>query len=237
MFLINGAESETLAVNDRGVQFGDGCFTTARILRGQVQLLSAHLARLQTTCEKLFIPYDDWALLAQEMARLAQPHQDGVLKVIITRGAGGRGYSAAGCVNPTRILSVSPRPAHYLRWREEGISLSLSPVRLGRNPSLAGLKHLNRLEQVLIRSHLEQTDADEALVLDSDGWLTECCAANVFGVKDPTSLPRASIRRGSTVLCASTFSLSWHHRRFALEKPPCVPRRYAKPMRSWSVTP
>ena len=180
MFLINGAESETLAVNDRGVQFGDGCFTTARILRGQVQLLSAHLARLQTTCEKLFIPYDDWALLAQEMARLAQPHQDGVLKVIITRGAGGRGYSAAGCVNPTRILSVSPWPAHYLRWREEGISLSLSPVRLGRNPSLAGLKHLNRLEQVLIRSHLEQTDADEALVLDSDGWLTECCAANVF---------------------------------------------------------
>lgn len=184
MFLINGAESETLAVNDRGVQFGDGCFTTARILRGQVQLLSAHLARLQTTCEKLFIPYDDWALLAQEMARLAQPHQDGVLKVIITRGAGGRGYSAAGCVNPTRILSVSPRPAHYLRWREEGISLSLSPVRLGRNPSLAGLKHLNRLEQVLIRSHLEQTDADEALVLDSEGWVTECCAANVFWRKD-----------------------------------------------------
>ena len=184
MFLINGAESETLAVNDRGAQFGDGCFTTARIRRGQVQLLSAHLARLQTTCEKLFIPYDDWALLAQEMARLAQPHQDGVLKVIITRGAGGRGYSAAGCVNPTRILSVSPRPAHYLRWREEGISLSLSPVRLGRNPSLAGLKHLNRLEQVLIRSHLEQTDADEALVLDSEGWVTECCAANVFWRKD-----------------------------------------------------
>lgn len=58
--------------------------------------------------------------------------------------------------------------------------MTLSPVRLGRNPSLAGLKHLNRLEQVLIRSHLEQTDADEALVLDSDGWLTECCAANLF---------------------------------------------------------
>ena len=130
MYLLNGAWANVLPVNDRGVQFGDGCFTTARILRGQVQLLSAHLARLQTTCEKLFIPYDDWVLLAQEMALLAQPHQDGVLKVIITRGAGGRGYSAAGCVNPTRILSVSPRPAHYLRWREEGISLSLSPVRL-----------------------------------------------------------------------------------------------------------
>lgn len=89
MYLINGAESETLAVNDRSVQFGDGCFTTARIVRGRVQLLSAHLARLQKACEQLFIPYDGWALLAQEMAHLAQPHQDGVLKVIITRGAGG----------------------------------------------------------------------------------------------------------------------------------------------------
>ncbi|WP_257895800.1 aminotransferase class IV, partial [Enterobacter roggenkampii] len=71
-------------------------------------------------------------------------------------------------------------PAHYARWREEGVTLTLSPVRLGRNPMLAGLKHLNRLEQVLIRTHLEQTDADEALVLDSEGRITECCAANLF---------------------------------------------------------
>ncbi|HBD5454829.1 TPA: aminodeoxychorismate lyase, partial [Escherichia coli] len=66
------------------------------------------------------------------------------------------------------------------RLRNEGITLALSPVRLGRNPHLAGIKHLNRLEQVLIRSHLEQTNADEALVLDSEGWVTECCAANLF---------------------------------------------------------
>ncbi|MDG1642693.1 aminodeoxychorismate lyase [Klebsiella huaxiensis] len=180
MFMINGTESETLAVNDRGVQFGDGCFTTARIIGGRVQFLPAHLARLQTTCERLLITFSDWKVLAEEMQRLAQPCQEGVLKVMITRGAGGRGYSTVGCTNPTRILSVSPYPAHYARWREEGVSVSLSPMQLGRNPSLAGLKHLNRLEQVLIRSHLEQMDADEALVLDSEGWLTECCAANVF---------------------------------------------------------
>ena len=173
MYLLNGAWANVLPVNDRGVQFGDGCFTTARIVAGQVQFLNAHLTRLQTTCKKLFIPFNDWELLAGEMARLAQPHSDGVLKAIITRGVGGRGYSAAGCVNPSRILSVSPYPGHYHRWRKEGISVSLSPVQLGCNPLLAGLKHLNRLEQVLIRSHLEQTDADEALVLDSEGWLTE----------------------------------------------------------------
>ena len=161
MFLINGVEQDTLAANDRAVQFGDGCFTTARIQHGQVALLDTHLQRLQTTCEKLRIPFDDWLTLSDEMQRLARPHAQGVLKV-------------------TRILSVSPLPAHYARWREEGITLTRSPVTLGRNPWLAGLKHLNRLEQVLIRSHLEQTDADEALVLDSDGWLTECCAANLF---------------------------------------------------------
>lgn len=184
MFLINGVEQDVLAANDRATQFGDGCFTTARVINGQVCFLDAHLTRLQTTCEKLFIPYMEWQALSQEMQSLAMPHREAVIKVIISRGVGGRGYSASGCAQPTRMVSVSSFPAHYARWRAEGITLALSPIRLGRNPSLAGLKHLNRLEQILIRSHLEQTDADEALVLDSEGWVTECCAANLFWRKD-----------------------------------------------------
>ncbi|HIE2219572.1 TPA: aminodeoxychorismate lyase, partial [Serratia marcescens] len=104
----------------------------------------------------------------------------GVVKAILTRGSGGRGYSPTGCENPTRIVARSSYPAHYLQWREQGITLALSPVALARNPLLAGLKHLNRLEQVLIRAHLDQTAADEALVLDTAGMLVECCAANLF---------------------------------------------------------
>lgn len=180
MFLINGIKQAQLPANDRAIQFGDGCFTTARIVEGKVCLLNAHLHRLQTACERLFIPFAQWAELAKEMAEQALGINRGVLKVIISRGSGGRGYSATGCLHPVRILSVSAYPAHYDRWRTEGIALTLSPVRLGRNPQLAGIKHLNRLEQVLIRSHLEQTDADEALVLDSEGFITECCAANLF---------------------------------------------------------
>lgn len=180
MFLINGAWQDSLPANDRAIQFGDGCFTTARIREGRVQLLDAHLARLRLACERLFIPFDAWSTLETEMVELAIRQANGVLKVIISRGGGGRGYSPAGCNTPTRLLSLSPPPAHYPAWREQGITLTLSPVRLGRNPQLAGIKHLNRLEQVLIRSHLEQSDADEALVLDSEGWVTECCAANLF---------------------------------------------------------
>lgn len=184
MFLINGCQQDMLAASDRATQFGDGCFTTARIIDGKVSLLAAHLQRLQDTCQKLLISFEKWPELQREMEMLAAAHTRGVLKVIISRGSGGRGYSGANCHSASRILSVSAWPAHYDCWREQGITLALSPVRLGRNPMLAGLKHLNRLEQVLIRSHLEQTDADEALVLDSEGWVTECCAANVFWRKD-----------------------------------------------------
>lgn len=180
MFLINGLEQNTLAVNDRATQFGDGSFTTARIVEGRVQLLAAHIERLQQACERLSIRFNDWHVLAQEMAMLAVKQGHGVLKVIISRGPGGRGYSGSNCDSPTRILSTSAAPAHYTQWKQNGVKLALSPVTLGRNPYLAGIKHLNRLEQVLIRTHLEQTDADEALVLDSDGWVTECCAANLF---------------------------------------------------------
>lgn len=180
MFFINGKPQSDLPVDDRATQFGDGCFTTARVVDGKIHFLPSHLQRLYDACQRLMIPFHEWSLLEQEMQSLAGEHAQAVLKVILSRGSGGRGYSSNACVNPTRILSISAWPVHYQRWREEGISLTLSPVRLGRNPLLAGIKHLNRLEQVLIRAHLEQTDAHDALVLDSEGWLTECCAANIF---------------------------------------------------------
>lgn len=180
MYFINGQWQDALPVNDRAVQFGDGCFTTACITDGGIRFLEDHLRRLQQGCEALMIGPLDWQLLVDEMKQLAAAEMKAVLKVIISRGAGGRGYSAANCTQPTRILSVSPYPDFYLAWREQGVTLALSPVRLGLNPTLAGIKHLNRLEQVLVRTHLEQTDAHEALVLDSEGSLVECCAANLF---------------------------------------------------------
>ncbi|ELY2664821.1 aminodeoxychorismate lyase [Cronobacter sakazakii] len=186
MLLINGIEQDCLSATDRAVQFGDGCFTTARVRDGVVHLLEAHLARLREGCERLMIPMPDIDTLRDEMRQAAQGQGSAVVKVIISRGAGKRGYSIAGCDAPTRIVSRGAYPDFYSEWRERGVSLATSPVRLGRNPYLAGIKHLNRLEQVLIRTQLEQTPADEALVLDSEGWVTECCAANLFWRKGKT---------------------------------------------------
>lgn len=177
---INGEPQNKIAAQDRAVQFGDGCFTTARVVQGQVQLLEAHLLRLRQGCERLLIDGVDWQRLRAEMVAAASTVNEGVLKAILTRGSGGRGYSAAGCGHPTRIVSLSAYPGHYHTLRERGARLALSPVRLAKNPLLAGIKHLNRLEQVLIRTRLEQTGADEALVLDTDAMVVECCAANLF---------------------------------------------------------
>ncbi|MFS2223999.1 aminodeoxychorismate lyase [Pantoea sp. B65] len=180
MVWINGEQQDRLAVNDRAVQFGDGCFTTARVRHGQIDWLAEHLQRLQLGSRRLLIDGVDWLALETEMKLAARQQGDGVLKAIISRGSGGRGYSAAGCQTPTRIVSLAPYPAHYHHLRHSGARLALSPIALAQNPLLAGIKHLNRLEQVLIRTQLEQTGADEALVLDTAGKLVECCAANLF---------------------------------------------------------
>jgi len=180
MSWVNGVHETLLPISDRAVQFGDGCFTTARVSNGRVDFLVEHLARLQRNSRRLFLPECDWLQLESEMQSAAEGCELGILKVILTRGQGGRGYSAQGCNGPTRIMSLSAYPQHYFQWQQQGVRLALSPVQLSRNPLLAGLKHLNRLEQVMIRQALEQTDADEALVVDTSGMLVECCAANIF---------------------------------------------------------
>ncbi|MDT0175559.1 aminodeoxychorismate lyase [Enterobacter sp. BRE11] len=177
---INGTEQRTLPVSDRATQFGDGCFTTAAVHNGRIQLLTAHLQRLREGCERLMMPDADWAQLEMEMRTAAEPHAQAVLKVILSASAGGRGYSRKGSSGVTRIVSVAPWPHHYQPLQTLGVRLQTSPVRLAQNPLLAGIKHLNRLEQVMIRAHLDQSDADEALVLDTAGYVVECCAANLF---------------------------------------------------------
>lgn len=177
---INGQQQDILSVSDRSIQFGDGCFTTARVIDGQIIWIERHISRLQRAVERLLLPPIDWSLLAEEMMLAAVGQRLGVVKVILTRGQGGRGYSSQDCNQATRIVMQGDYPEHYCHWRERGINLNLSPIALAKQPLLAGIKHLNRLEQVLIRTCLNQTSADEALVLDTAGALVECCAANLF---------------------------------------------------------
>ncbi|PHM63708.1 aminodeoxychorismate lyase [Xenorhabdus ishibashii] len=179
-YWINGNQCDHIPVNDRAVQFGDGCFTTIRVEQGLPALLPLHIKRLQKGVEKLFMPALDWFQLENHIKQVVKACGSGVLKIILSRGSGSRGYGFADTVGPTQILSLSSYPERYITQRQTGVSLTLSPIPMGINPYLAGIKHLNRLEQVLIKRFIEQSGADEALVLDSDGLLVECATANIF---------------------------------------------------------
>lgn len=181
MYWVNGEPQNFVNANDRAIQFGDGCFTTLAVKHQQPIMLSAHLNRLHQGCEALFLPNPDWQQLKSHLLDIAaKTSSNAVIKVIISRGEGGRGYSAKGGAAPTVIVSLTPFPTHYQQQQSDGITLGISPIMLGKNPQLAGIKHLNRLEQVLIKHHLEQTHFDDVLVCDNEGYLIEANAANLF---------------------------------------------------------
>lgn len=170
------------ALNDRAANYGDGCFTTIALSSGRLQLIEYHLVRLQRDCKRLAIPFCDFSNLRSVLNAVAAEHRNGrhVVKVLISRGEGGRGYSPVGCEPPNFHLSIHSYPSHYEDWPNNGISLGLASLRLAKQPLLAGIKHLNRLEQVLIKCELIEQNLDDLLVLDTDDRVIECSAANVF---------------------------------------------------------
>ena len=182
--IINGIQTSTLDANDRAIQYGDGHFTTLLVKNGQPQLWDYHLMRLQTANQRLFINPLDWAALTQQVSQQASLYSLAVLKVIITRGMGGRGYAPGSDANPTWIISVHDFPGHYPQWQQTGIKLGVSTLYLGHQPLLAGLKSLNRLEQVLIKQQAMAMPWDDVLVCDVDGMLVESSAANLFWCRD-----------------------------------------------------
>lgn len=181
---VNGRPATEVAVQNRGLTYGDGLFETLRIsTRGPV-LLEYHLDRLQNGAQRLRIPFDR-AAMTQELNAFPGCHHPGIVKLIYTRGVGGRGYSPANFEQPTRILSSHSEPTWPARHYEQGVHLHTCQTRLGRNPLLAGMKHLNRLEQVLARSEWLDADAyQEGLVCDTEGNMVEGVMSNLFFVVD-----------------------------------------------------
>ncbi len=183
VMLINGIVSQTIDAADRGLAYGDGVFSTIKIAHGEVIDWSLHLQRLKDGAVRLFFPDIDWELLQTEVFNSAQSvaaYPQHVLKVMLTRGSGGRGYSASGCEQVVRIISLSAFPEQYLTWQQTGIAIVQCQSQLGRNQQLAGLKSLARLEQVFIKQELLKLNAVEGLVCDEFGHIIEACSANVF---------------------------------------------------------
>lgn len=180
--LINGRSEHRIDVSDRGFQYGDGVFTTLPVRAGRPSFLSLHLARLARDCARLRIRFPGASVLEPEIRQLCRIHPDGVLKIQITRGSGPRGYRPPPEQQPTRVLSLhAGAPAEDRRG--QGVMIRLCDQRLSRNPALAGVKHTNRLEQILARAEWDDDVYREGLMLDSAGSVIEGTMSNVFLVQ------------------------------------------------------
>ena len=164
---------------DRGLAYGDGLFETIKVRHGQAALLERHLARLADGCQRLSIPCD-LTLLTSELQAFMQQLGDGVCKLIITRGAGQRGYAMPEPCAPQRILQASPLPQWPATHAQQGVQLFNCQLRLAQQPLLAGLKHLNRLEQVLARAEWQDPTYAEGLLLDAQEQVIDCVFSNIF---------------------------------------------------------
>ena len=178
--MINGEAVDCISSADRGLLYGDGVFETLAVEQGVPRFWQRHMTRLQAGCRRLAITGVDTDALYEEAGVLLAGEGRCILKVIITRGAGGRGYGPAGCGQPTRILQRHAAPEYPDACQREGVRVRLCESRLSHNPRLAGIKHLNRLEQVLARSEWDDPGIPEGLVLDVDGRLVEGTMSNVF---------------------------------------------------------
>jgi len=186
--LINGRMTDCVASTDRGLLYGDGLFETIAVVDGSMRHWPRHLSRLQAGCDRLGIAAVDGAALAYECQSLAGDADKAVLKVIVTRGSGGRGYRLPDKPASTRIVQLHDWPVFPSACAEQGIAVRVCNTRLGHHPALAGIKHLNRLEQVLARQEWEDADIMEGLLLDSAGYLIEGTMSNIFLVRDGTLL-------------------------------------------------
>lgn len=184
MFLIDGEARDRIDARDRGLAYGDGLFETIAVDGGVPLLWERHVQRLTWGCERLGLPLPDPALLAAETRHLCREADRAVLKLILTRGSGGRGYRPPQPATTTRILGLHPWPDYPAAWREEGVRVRICDTRLAVQPALAGLKHLNRLEQVLARREWDDPAIAEGLMLDTAGRVVEGTFTNLFLVRD-----------------------------------------------------
>ncbi len=179
--LLNGQPASEITLLDRGLAYGDGLFETILVCHGKPVFLAEHLARLQHGCQQLGMELDSGALQSELATVLATAAAHSVLKIMVTRHASGRGYRP-GNATCNRILSMHPAPGYRDRHPELGIAMFLCKQQLSRQPALAGLKHMNRLEQVLASREWPDESFMEGLMLDTEGLVIEGTRSNVFAV-------------------------------------------------------
>lgn len=179
---VNGEQATSIEVTDRGFRYGDGLFETLRIIDGDIEFWDLHQQRLEFGMHKLRVPISLETLRKQLQSCLSGTPdrllETAVLRITVSRGMGPPGYKPTEGVEPTVVISIeAPGPVANnparLVWCKTPASC---------NPALAGLKHLNRLDNVLAADELNDCDADEGLMTTPEGVVVSGIWSNVFVV-------------------------------------------------------
>ena len=184
MILVNGAAADSVAATDRGLAYGDGVFRTMLARHGMPIAWDRHYRKLARDCAVLDLPCPSAAVLAGELSRALDAAATQVAKIILTRGSGLRGYAPPKEASPTRIVITGPAPQYPLEYERAGVEVHLCHTRLAFQPRLAGVKHLNRLENVLAQAEWSDPAIPEGLVMDGEGHIVGGTHSNVFLVED-----------------------------------------------------
>lgn len=222
--LINGIAGTTIDIGDRGLHYGDGLFETMAVTCGSVHYLDEHLARLKSGCLRLRMPAIDYPVIEREVRQLSQGADRAVIKIILTRGRGGRGYQVDPHSVVTRIIARFPYPKYPENYWEDGVKLTLCKTPLAGNPLLAGIKHLNRLEQVLARNEWHDPSIVEGIMLDTRQYVVEGTMSNLFfvlkGILHTPSVAECGVEgvmRGAVLQKAAQLGLAFEIADFKLQ--------------------
>lgn len=179
---VNGILGAQISPLDRGFAYGDGVFETCLLQAGHIPLWHFHCERLLSSCARLALPVDI-DLLTHYLSQLLAigDAQNGVLKITITRGTGGRGYRLPESTKLTYCIAIFPSSGSVSN--QAGVQVRVCRQTLAEAPNLAGIKHLNRLENVLARAEWQDNNIAEGFMLTEAGQLIEATASNIFIVQ------------------------------------------------------
>jgi len=220
-WLVNGRPDGTIGPDDRGFAYGDGLFETMAWREGALRLFDRHLQRLHLGCRRLGLPEPEITGLVDEITALANGQAQGTVRLTLSRGPGQRGYTAPAVPVVTRVIGFfpdSPCPA------SAALAVGLCQVPASINPVLAGLKTLNRLDNVLARTEISRRRLDEGIMCTPAGQVIGATAANVFGIRGDVLLTPelsqggvAGIMRGLVLDCAAALGITTRETRIDVD--------------------
>jgi len=179
-YLINGKPSAGVSTLDRGLAYGDGVFRTFLVKNGVPHHWALQYQKLSQDCQALEITCPGNGELLSDIETLFNQTTDAVAKIIVTRGESSRGYAVPAGIQANRVVLKLAPPTYPLSNQTQGVNLHLCELKLGIQTKLAGVKHLNRLENVLARMEWSDTKIADGLMMDCDDNVIECTMSNIF---------------------------------------------------------